>query len=135
MSFYQQLMTKTVLWPGVLDVSLLPKTTVAAAHRLADAAKIGNWPMVMKLLDGEKVLVPHQWRPGGKAWFTVLHQAAWRGAPPEVADTLIKRGALRSLRDAQGRTAFDVAAEHDQPYALRTRTAASRPSARLSVLA
>ena len=67
MTFYQQLMTKTVLWPGVLDVSLLPKTTVASRPRRT-AAKVGNWRMVMKLLNGEKVLVPHQWRPGGKAW-------------------------------------------------------------------
>jgi hypothetical protein len=119
MTFYLQLTTKTVWWPGVHDVSLLPKTTVVAGHRLADAAKMGDWPVVMKLLDDEKVLVPHQWRPGGNAWFTILHQAAWHGSPPEVADTLIKRGALRSLRDAKGRTAFDVAAEHDQPYDLR----------------
>jgi len=119
MTFYQQLVTKTVPWPGVLDVSLLPKATVAAGHRLADAAKTGDWLVVMKLLDDETVLVPHQWRPGGRAWFTILHQAAWHGSAPGVADTLIKRGALRSLRDAKGRTAFDVAAEYDQPYDLR----------------
>jgi hypothetical protein len=119
MMFYQKLITNTVPWPGVLDVSLLPKATVAAGHRLADAAKSSDWPVVMKLLDDEKVLVPHQWRPGGKAWFTPLHQAAWHGSPPAVADTLIKRGALKSLRDAKGRSAFDVAAEHDKPYDLR----------------
>lgn len=119
MSFYQHLISNTVPWPGVLNVELLPKATVTAGHHLADAAKTGDWAKVMKLLDEEKVVVPHQWRPGGKAWFTVLHQAAWHGSPPAVADTLIKRGALRTLRDAKGRTAFDVAAEHDQPYALR----------------
>jgi hypothetical protein len=119
MTFYQQLITKTVSWPGVLDVALLPDATVTAGHRLADAAKTADWPKVIKLLDEEQVLVPHQWRPGGKAWFTVLHQAAWHGSAPEVIDTLIKRGALRTLRDIKGRTAFDVAAEHDQPYALR----------------
>jgi hypothetical protein len=118
-TFYQQLITKTAPWPGILDVSLLAETRVSAGHRLADAAKTGDWPLVMNLLDGEQGLVPHQWRPGGKAWFTVLHQAAWHGSSPEVADTLIKRGALRSLRDAKGRTAFDVAAENDQSYDLR----------------
>lgn len=120
MTFYQQLITKTVPWPGVLDVALLPAATVSAGHHLADAAKTGDWPTVMKLLDREQVLVPHQWRPGGNAWFTILHQAAWHGSSPEIADTLIKRGALKTLRDAKGRTAFDIAAEHDQPYALRT---------------
>jgi len=118
-TFYQHLITKTVPWPGGLAVSRMPKTAVAAGHRLADAAKTGDWATVIKLLDEEQAVVPHQWRPGGKAWFTVLHQAAWHGAPPEIADTLIKRGALRTLRDAKGRTAFDVAAEHDQSYDLR----------------
>jgi hypothetical protein len=48
MMFYQQLTTKTIPWPGVLDVSLLPKTTVAAGHRnpvqfrLANAACSSN---------------------------------------------------------------------------------------------
>jgi len=118
-TFYQNLITKTVPWPGGLAVSRMPTATVAAGHLLADAAKKGDWETVTKLLDAEKALVPHQWRPGGKAWFTVLHQAAWHGAPPEIAETLIKRGALRTLRDAKGRTAFDVAAEHDQSYDLR----------------
>jgi hypothetical protein len=120
MTLYHNLIAKTVPWPGVLRPELLPKSAVAGGHRLANAAKQGDWPTVMTLLDEDKTLEPHQWRPGGSAWFTVLHQAAWHGAPPEVADTLIKRGALRSLRDAKGRTAFDVAAEHDQPYELRT---------------
>jgi hypothetical protein len=120
MTWYQNLIAKTVPWPGVLDADLLPKTAVAAGHHLADAAKQGDWPTVMMLLEEEKAVVAHQWRPGGSAWFTVLHQAAWHGAPPEVTEMLIKRGALRCLRDAKGRTAFDVAAEHDQSDELRT---------------
>ncbi|MGB8502765.1 MAG: ankyrin repeat domain-containing protein, partial [Mycobacterium sp.] len=71
------------------------------------------------MLDGEKHwLVTYQWRPGGKAWFTPLHQAARHGAPIPVVIELIDRGALSSLRDAKGRTAFDVAAEHDQTFSL-----------------
>lgn len=95
MTTYQQLITNTVPWPGVLDTALLPKAAVAAGHSLADAAKQGQWETVIKLLDEEQGIVPHQWRPGGNAWFTVLHQAAWHGAPVKVADTLLKRGAPR----------------------------------------
>jgi hypothetical protein len=40
----------------------LPKATVTAGHRLADAAKTGDWPAVMKLLDEEKVVVPYALR-------------------------------------------------------------------------
>ena len=54
------------------------------------------------------------WRPGGTAWFTVLHQAAWHGAPTEVVAELIRRGALRSLTDSRGRTAHDVRLDRDR---------------------
>ncbi len=43
MTWYQNLINKTVPWPGVLDADLLPKTAVAAGHRLADTAKQGDW--------------------------------------------------------------------------------------------
>jgi hypothetical protein len=65
----------------------------------------------MVLEDEKSYVVSYQWRPGGKSWFTVLHQAAWHGAPLGVADNLIKRGALRSLQVAKGRKAFVVTME------------------------
>ena len=55
---------------------------VSAGHRLADAAKAGDWPAVTKVLDHEwSWLVINQWRPGGTAWFTALHQSAWTAHP------------------------------------------------------
>lgn len=100
-------------WQSVLDPSVMSDDLVRAGHQLADAAKVGDWPTVMSVLDNQsKWLVINQWRPGGTAWFTALHQAAWHGAPVDVARDLLDRGALRSLRDAKGRTAYDVAVEH-----------------------
>jgi hypothetical protein len=97
-------------WQGVLDPAFMADDMISAGHKLADAAKVGDWPTVMEVLDGEwKWLVINQWRPGGDAWFTVLHQAAWHGAPKAVVGELLERGALRSLRDSKGRTAYDVA--------------------------
>ena len=83
----------TLVWQGVLDPSLLNDHAVSAGHRLADAAKAGDWSTVMRLLDkpGHQANV-NQWRPGGPAWFTPLHQAAWHGAPTEVAAELIRGG-------------------------------------------
>lgn len=106
-------------WAGVLDPSMLPEAVVIARHRLADAARAGDWSAVLHLLDsgGDQLgikdihLSPNQWRPGSPKWFTPLHQAAWHGAPLSVVSALIERGALRSLLDATGRTARDVAAE------------------------
>lgn len=100
-------------WQAVLDPSVMTDDLVRAGHQLADAAKAGDWPTVMSVLDSQsKWLIINQWRPGGTAWFTALHQAAWHGAPADVARELLDRGALRSLRDSKGRTAFDVATEH-----------------------
>ena len=81
---------------------------------LADVAKAGDWWTVFRLLDdpGQPVDI-NWWRPGGTAWFTVLHQAAWHGAPPAVVAGLIRRGALRSLTDSRGRTAYDIRMESD----------------------
>jgi Ankyrin repeats (many copies) len=103
-------------WPGTLDAKFLPPKMRLEGNRLAGFAKAGDWPEVFMVLDDERDwVVPYQWRPGGKEWFTVLHQAAWHGAPDHIVDKLIKRGALRSLRDAKGRLPIDVACQQDHP--------------------
>jgi hypothetical protein len=80
-------------WQAVLDPSVMADELVRAGHQLADAAKAGDWPTVMSVLDSQsKWLVINQWRPGGTAWFTALHHAAWHGAPVEVARELLDRG-------------------------------------------
>lgn len=102
------------VWNGVLDATQYSDVVVAARHRLADAAKAGDWPMVFRLLDQPDAMVRvNDWRPGGTAWFTPLHQAAWHGAPTSVASELVARGALRSLTDSRGRTALDVRTERN----------------------
>ena len=120
MTSYSEIIQSARPWQGVLDTSVMADDMISAGHQLADAAKAGNWPAVMKVLDREcSWLVIDQWRPGGTAWFTTLHQAAWHGAPTEVVTELLARGSLRSLRDSKGRTAFDVAAEKGRAPALR----------------
>jgi hypothetical protein len=102
------------VWLGILDPAPVRDEMVAASHRLADAAKVGDWSTVFDLLDDPDQRVDiNWWRPGGPAWFTVLHQAAWHGAPTDVAAELIRRGALRSLKDSRGRTAYDIRCQRD----------------------
>lgn len=101
------------------DFLALDPVSWELGQQLATAAKQGNWPEVFMLLDDEQGrVVPWQWRPGGKRWFTVLHQAAWHGAPEPIVRKLIKRGALRWLPDASGRLPFDVAAERGHLHLL-----------------
>lgn len=97
------------LWRGVLDPALLQDDFVAASHRFADAARAGDWSVVLQMLnDPTQEIDVNWWRPGGTAWFTALHQAAWHGAPLNVVVSLIRRGALLSLTESRGRTAYDV---------------------------
>jgi hypothetical protein len=120
MTSYAEIISGARPWQGVLDTSVMADDLVHAGHQLADAAKAGNWPAVLKVLDKKwQWLVINQWRPGGTAWFTALHQAAWHGAPNAVVAELLDRGALRCLSDSKGRTAFDVAVEHDGTPSLR----------------
>ncbi|MBB2989661.1 ADP-ribosylglycohydrolase/protein-tyrosine phosphatase [Mycolicibacterium iranicum] len=85
---------------------------VGAQHRFADAAKAGDWVTVFAMLDDPRTRVDiNGVRPGGSARFTALHQAAWHGAPAGIVAGLIRHGAVRSLRDAKGRTPFDVLVE------------------------
>lgn len=116
---YNEIRNDAPLWPGVMDRSLLGNRQSQAAMYLADAAKRGKWRHVVRELDrGDRVVDVKAWRPGGKTWLTVLHQAGWHGAPPDVSAWLIERGALRSQPDAAGRTAYDIAVEHHRPAEL-----------------
>jgi hypothetical protein len=102
------------VWNGVLDPTQYNADALQARHRLADAAKAGDWPVVLRLLDERgSPLTANDWRPGGTAWFTPLHQAAWHGAPSSVATELMARGALRTVTDARGRTALDIRTERN----------------------
>lgn len=96
-------------WPGILDPEVMNESIVEASHRLADAGKTGRWDVVIDLLESGQAQDANQWRFGGTSWFTPLHQAAWLGAPVEVAERLIRLGAWRSLRTADGARAVDLA--------------------------
>jgi len=105
---------QTFVWRGLLDSTLVHDHVVAASHRLADAAKAGEWAIVLHMLDDPTQHVDvNWWRPGGTAWFTVLHQAAWHAAPLDVIDGLVRRGALRTLVDSKGRAASDVLTDRE----------------------
>lgn len=115
MTTYAEIRNNAPLWPGVMDRSLLGNRQAQAALYLADMAKRGKWSTVIRELDrGDHVVDVKAWRPGGKTWLTVLHQAGWHGVSADVASWLIEQGALRSQPDAAGRTAYDLAVEHQR---------------------
>ena len=60
----------------------------------------------------------NQWRITGRSWFTPLHQAAWLGAPVGVAERLLRAGAWRSLRTAEGGRPLDIARQRGHHHLL-----------------
>lgn len=96
-------------WEGALDRSDFDDQYVADRDSLADAARAGDWTMVLELLRGGRSLVPNHWRLGGESWFTPLHQAAWHGAPVAVVQELVRLGASRGQPAADGRAAYQIA--------------------------
>ena len=79
-----------------------------ARHQLAEAAKTYDWARVLALLEELPQLINAS-RPGGLSLYAPLHQAAHGGAPPDVARKLIELGAWRSLQNAKGERAVDIA--------------------------
>lgn len=98
----------SITWDGITGAGVLGDAEVARRHALADAAKGGNWATMLDLVAKDAALV-NATRPGGTSLYTPLHQAAYGGAPREVAADLLRLGAWRMLRDAQRSRAVDIA--------------------------
>lgn len=107
-------------WQGVLDPDVLNEDLVDHAANLADAAKAGRWDTVLDLVEKDTWGNANRWRIDGRSWFVPLHQAAWLGAPAEVAERLLRAGAWRSLRTADGDRPIDIARRRDHHHLLET---------------
>ena len=95
-------------WDGRLDDTAMPQDEARVRHELADAAKRYDWKAVLGFIHSRPLLI-NVARPGSSSLYAPLHQAAHGDAPPEVIEALITAGAWRTLRNAQGERATDVA--------------------------
>ena len=77
-------------------------------RRLADAAKSYDWPTVMTVLNTNPELI-NATRLDGASLYAPLHQAAYGGAAVECVEQLLKFGAWRTLPNARGEKALDIA--------------------------
>ncbi|WP_423463372.1 hypothetical protein ACO229_00630 [Promicromonospora sp. MS192] len=100
-------------WPAALDRAAYAEPFLARTDVIADAARAARWTDVLAALDADTNTTEHPnvWRIGGTSGFTPLHQAAWHGARVEVVHELLRRGAWRTLRTTDGKTAADIARE------------------------
>ncbi len=95
-------------WDGIMRPELLSEECLRVRTKLADHAKAYDWPAVFSILSQSADLV-NACRPGGKSLYTPLHQAAHAGASVETVFRLIQMGAWRTLQNARGERAADVA--------------------------
>lgn len=95
-------------WWGWYRREFFDERSIAARDRLADAARAGQWDVVVEIADRDRSV--NTTRVGGNSGFAPLHQAAWHGAPVPVVERLLELGAWRTLRTADGETAAEIAA-------------------------
>lgn len=114
-----------VVWDGVTQPGGATDWAAAARATLEAAAGAGDWLQVLEILEDHPDLVNAR-RLRGELRFALLHEAAHQGAPLDVLHRLVDLGALRTLRNAAGERAIDVARRRGQPRA----AAALEPMAR-----
>lgn len=109
----------SAIWDGAFDPQSYSTEWQQLVHQYINAAKSGNWPKVFQFLGehGSERFI-NSWRPGGQAWYTALHHAAYTGAPVEVVEHLVSLGAWRSLRDAKGKQPADIARQRNHIHLL-----------------
>ena len=101
-------MSETHFWDGLVASRTQSESSWRRKHAIADASKNGDWRELFELLDASPSDV-NGIRPDGSAMYSPLHQVAWHGASVNVARRLIELGAWRTLPDARGECAFDIA--------------------------
>ena len=93
---------------GIDERTLGPYWGIGLRHDLADAARDYDWPRVLHILSAHRDWINAS-RPGGRARYAPVHQAAHGGAPAPVIHRLIGMGAWRTLRNRRGERPVDIA--------------------------
>lgn len=99
---------RELFWDGITKSSTLTPDAARKRHRVAGSAKKGDWRRLLSILTEDPSLV-NITRPDGKALYAPLHYAAFAGAPAQIVHDLLRLGAFRTLRDAQGNRPVDIA--------------------------
>jgi hypothetical protein len=96
------------IWDVITGTETLSEVELELRQSVANCAKNYDWSRLLVLLTQHPELV-NTVRPGGKSWFAPIHQAAHGGASPEVVRALLDLGAWRTLKNAAGDRAVDIA--------------------------
>ncbi|XP_063397291.1 uncharacterized protein LOC134681574 [Mytilus trossulus] len=91
------------------------KDDVVEEHqKIDDLGKAGQWSELIEFLESSSSYVNSsrlsvKGDNKGPTWYTPLHYAADLGAPEHTFKDLIRLGASKSMKNAEGQTAYDIA--------------------------
>lgn len=102
-------------WDGVTLRTTYKDDYQAKRDEFADLARDGRWPEIIEWLSRWPSFV-NAWRPGGRSWYTVVHQAAWHGADESVVRSLLAYRPWLTLRTAAGDRPLDIALRNGHPH-------------------
>ncbi|SFW46621.1 ankyrin repeat domain-containing protein [Amycolatopsis australiensis] len=117
-------------WDGATLRTTYHPDELQLRDRIADAARDGHWDRFFELV-GPRI---NRVRPGDAEGLTPLHQAALQGAPAQVVQGLIERGAWRWLETTSGHTAQQLAAERNHAHLAKLLLPRNRRSVTRDVL-
>jgi hypothetical protein len=97
-----------IIWDGTTKSETIREEKAAVRHKLADKAKEYDWQKVFEILGQYRSLI-NTTRPDGQSLYAPLHQAAYGNASVEIVQKMINMGAWRTLKNADGERAVDIA--------------------------
>lgn len=108
----------TIEWDGITKSEVIRNDEIIMRHQIADAARDYNWNKTLEILN-ERLDLINVTRPDGQALYTPLHQAAHGNAPVEVVQQMVAMGAWRTLKNAHGERAVDIARRKKHQHLLQ----------------
>jgi hypothetical protein len=117
--------TRLLFWVGQTQAEMGTIKLTESGRQLWLNARDGNWDEVLKTIPVRDHGYIEKCWPMANAFcpfhgmhYSFLHFAAYLGAPTEVVERLLEMGAWRSLQNAIGERALDVAAKRNHGHLL-----------------
>jgi hypothetical protein len=104
-------------WYGAISLKGMNYHLLSESKAIDQALAAGDWPSVIRVLEGSSDLVNAVF-PKNRKQSTLLHMAAVGEASPYIVEELLRLGAFRTVKDASGLQAVEIAERAGADYLL-----------------